>query len=426
MSTFDTNNSSRQHLETRLIHDEPVDSQPFKSLHVAEHRGSSTFFENTASLTQAINPLGFDYSYGLHGNPTQFTLAKRLALIEQAKHCLIVPSGLNAISLVAYALLDSQDHWLIPNNVYRPVMSLAEQLKQQHQIDYSVYDPLLPELLSQYVQDNTRLLWLEAPGSVTLETPNVQTVIASVRKRNPNVIAAIDNTYSAGLGFKPFNHGCDLSIQALTKHQCGHADVLLGAILAKNTQVFKPIEHQKRVWGIGVSPTDCNLVLRGLQTMSLRYQHQAKTALEVAQWLEQQQQVVHSVLHPALPNTPGHPHFKQQFTQSGCLFSVVFKQTVSTQQAHAFVDALTLFRIAYSWGGPESLALPFELSANRKKQLQLHLSQQTQQLTTQPERPKHSQSTHDLLGPVVRFAIGLENRDDLIADLTQALETIFS
>lgn len=410
LSTFPLNkNTSNKHLETQLIHGKPVRADGFKSLPVPEYRGSSTFFENTTDLLKQQDPLGLDYSYGLHGNPTQYTLAKQLALIEQATHCLIVPSGLNAIAMVAHGVLGCNDHWLIPNNVYGPVVALANKLKKQLKIQYSTYNPLKPESIDQVIQSNTKLLWLEAPGSLTLETPPITALIERAKGLNKEIISAIDNTYSAGLTLKPLSMGCDVSIQALTKHQCGHADVLLGAVLANDRSVFAAIEEQNRVWGVGVSPTDCNMVLRGLLTLPLRYKQQAENAFKIAQWLNNQP-AVHTVLHPSLADTPGHEYFRKQFRAPGCLFTVIFNAKITQEEMNHFIDALKLFHIAYSWGGPESLALPVKLPADRKKQLEHDLKNQ-------------NNNKEHLIGPLVRFAIGLENTEDLISDLKQALKS---
>lgn len=404
MSTFKRNQTGKS-LSTELIHDPVVDASGFKCLAPPQYRGSSTFFESSAHQQAQVDTLGIDYSYGLHGNPTQYTLAKRLALIEQARHCLIAPSGLNAITLVAHACLSSGDHWLIPSNVYGPVVDLAIDMASCMNVQYDLYDPLNLHTLRQAIKANTKLVWVEAPGSMTFETPDIEQLVSMTKSSQPGALLAIDNTYSAGLSFKPFSWGFDFSIQALTKYQCGHADVLLGAVLSDNTKAFAKVERKNRITGAGVSPADCSLVLRGLLTLTARYEKQAKNALEVASWLEQQPQVA-VVLHPEFEYTPGQAHFKRYFSQACSLFSIAFTDEITSKQAEQFVDSLELFNIAYSWGGPESLALKLNLPTSRLKHLQYQLTEQ-------------GYKGH--IGPLVRLAIGLEAPQDLITDLNQAL-----
>ena len=391
MSTFDHEDSPLS-LQTRLLHDPKVDASGFRSVPMPIYRGSSTFFNNTAEQRAQVDALGLDYSYGLHGTPTQYELARQLSLIEGARHALVVPSGLSAIALIGLALLKSGDHWLIPNNAYAPTTSLAKAWKADFGIDYSVYDPLAPDLLAGHMTTNTKLLWMEAPGSNTFEVPDIAAIVATAR--NHGLTTAIDNTWSAGLCFKPFEHGIDISMQALTKYQSGHADVLMGSICSNNTALFTRIESRNRLLGLGVSPDDCSLVLRGLQTLSLRYEAQAQTALALAQWLETLPQIA-QVLHPALPACPNHSLWKKYFTGCASIFSVILKSPLDDAAACTFVDHLKLFKIGYSWGGPESLALAMQLMPDRCG----HLAAST----------------------VIRLAVGLESLSDLQNDITQSL-----
>lgn len=389
---------------TRAVHSPQIGPEGFNALATPVYRGSSTFFENTAAQRTKVDVLGLDYSYGLHGNPTQYTLAQRLAEIEGAMHCLVCPSGLNAITLIAMAVLKTGQHWLIPGNVYNPVHALAVRLKADFDIAFDVYDPLNLDSLEQLIRPETRLLWAEAPGSITFEVPDLSRLLQIAAQRD--LITAIDNTWSAGLAYKPFqatgaSQGFDFSVQALTKYQCGHADVLMGAVLSSNTAAFAEVEKRNRCFGVGVSPEDCALVLRGLLTLPLRYKAQGDAAVEIAHWLAAQPEVG-KVLHPALPDCPGHEHFKTHFTGSASVFSILLKPDFGDSHACRFVDALNLFKIAYSWGGPESLALAGDLPADRLNQIL------------------------DGNGSLVRLAIGLEDVDDLKADLRQALTSMQS
>lgn len=384
-------------LSTEIIHSKSVGSNGFSALPVPVYRGSSTFFENTAAQRAPINPLGLDYSYGLHGNPTQYSLAKKLAEIEGAEHALLCPSGLTGIALVAKACLKSGDHWVIPENVYGPVQILARSLQTDYGIEFSEYDPCDASSIKKVLQANTKLVWAEAPGSLTFEVPDLQSIVAFAKNRGART--CIDNTWSAGIAYKPFEHGFDYSVQALTKYQCGHADVLMGAVLSNNTQAFADVEQKNRLLGLSVSPADCDLVLRGLLTLPLRYTHQAKNALQVAHALKQHTAIAR-VLHPEFVECPGHVFYKRDFTGFASVFSVVLKPEFNDEQACRIVDKLQLFKIAYSWGGPESLGLVVNIPESRKR---------------------HLADSNGKCGPIIRLAIGLEEPADLIADLIQAL-----
>ena len=382
---------------TEIIHSKPVSHDGFAALPVPVYRGSSTFFENTAAQRATVNPIGLDYSYGLHGNPTQYTLAKKLAEIEGATHALVCPSGLTGIALVAQACLKSGDHWLIPENVYGPVQALARNLHADYGVEFSEYDPCNAASVAAGLRTNTTLVWTEAPGSLTFEVPDLQAIVALAKAHGART--GIDNTWAAGIAYKPFEHGFDFSVQALTKYQCGHADVLMGAVLSNNTKAFADLERKNRILGLGVSPADCDLVLRGLLTLHLRYRQQAKNGLQVATALKAHPAVAR-VLHPEFPECPGHTFYKRDFNGFASIFSVVLKSEYTDEQACAIIDRLRLFKIAYSWGGPESLGLVVNIPDSRRR---------------------HLTDSMGTCGPILRLAIGLEEPADLIADLMQAL-----
>lgn len=397
MSTF-KHKPSTHGPSTEIVHSKPVSAKGFSALPVPVYRGSSTFFENTAAQRATVNPIGLDYSYGLHGNPTQYTLAKKLAEIEGATHALVCPSGLTAIALVAQASLKSGDHWLIPENVYGPVQALARSLYADYGVEFSEYDPCDVDTVASALQSNTKLVWTEAPGSLTFEVPDLQTIVSLAKAHGART--GIDNTWAAGIAYKPFEHGFDFSVQALTKYQCGHADVLMGAVLSNNTKAFADLERRNRILGLGVSPADCDLILRGLLTLPLRYQQQAESGLVVAKALKQHPAVAR-VLHPEFPECPGHAFYKRDFNGFASIFSVILNAEYTDEQACAIIDRLELFKIAYSWGGPESLGLVVNIPDSRKR---------------------HLADANGQCGPILRLAIGLEDSADLIADLVQALD----
>lgn len=397
MSTF-KHKTATHGLNTEIIHSKPVSALGFSALPVPVYRGSSTFFENTATQRATVNPIGLDYSYGLHGNPTQYTLAKKLAEIEGATHALVCPSGLTGIALVAQACLKSGDHWLIPENVYGPVQALAKNLHADYGIEFSEYDPCSSASVASGLRANTTLVWTEAPGSLTFEVPDLQAIVSLAKAHGARI--GIDNTWAAGIAYKPFEHGFDFSVQALTKYQCGHADVLMGAVLSNNKQAFTDLERKNRILGLGVSPADCERVLRGLLTLPLRYKQQAENGLLVANALKQHPAIAR-VLHPEFPECPGHAFYKRDFNGFASVFSVILKAHYSDQQACDIIDRLALFKIAYSWGGPESLGLVVNIPDNRKR---------------------HLADSEGNCGPILRLAIGLEEPADLVADLMQALD----
>ncbi|WP_334119447.1 PLP-dependent transferase [Limnobacter sp.] len=399
MSTFKHNKPTHR-LSTEIVHSKPVSASGFSSQPVPVYRGSSTFFENTAAQRAPVNPIGLDYSYGLHGNPTQYTLAKKLAEIEGATHALVCPSGLTGIALVAQACLKTGDHWLIPENVYGPVQALARNLQTAYGVEFSEYDPCDLASLTTAIQANTKLVWTEAPGSLTFEVPDLQAIVTFAKAHGAR--AGIDNTWAAGIAYKPFERGFDFSVQALTKYQCGHADVLMGAVLSNNTKAFADVERKNRILGLGVSPADCDLVLRGLLTLPLRYRQQAESGLIVAKALKQHPAIAR-VLHPEFPECPGHEFYKRDFTGFASIFSVVLKPEFTDEQACKIIDGLKLFKIAYSWGGPESLGLVVNIPDSRRR---------------------HLAGEDGRCGPILRLAIGLEEPVDLIADLIQALDVI--
>ena len=231
-------------------------------------------------------------------------------------------------------------------------------------IEFSEYDPCNADTVQSAIRSNTKLIWTEAPGSLTFEVPDLKSILATAKAQG--IRTGIDNTWSAGIAYKPFEHGFDFSVQALTKYQCGHADVLMGAVLSNNTAAFADVERKNRILGLGVSPTDCSLVLRGLLTLPLRYAKQAESGLQVAKALSRNTAIA-KVLHPEFEECPGHAFYKRDFNGFASIFSVVLKPEFTDAQACKIVDNLKLFKIAYSWGGPESLALVVNVPDSRKR-----------------------------------------------------------
>jgi len=373
---------------TRLIHPDRQASTDFESLAVPTFRGSTVLFDNVADFDNRSDPE--QYRYGLAGTPTSRELALRIAAIEGAHETVLVPSGLAAIALTYFAYCTAGGHALLPASAYGPNVEIAEGMLAGLGIEVETYDPLIGSGIASMLRDNTQLIWCESPGSITMEMQDVPAICATARARG--VPVAIDNTYGAGLLFDAFGAGVDASIQALTKYQAGHSDLLMGSISTREEKHARKFRKALRLTGMGVSPDDCSLALRGLKTLDLRMNRFEESALAVARWLEQREEVT-SLLHPAFPQCPGHEFWKRDYSGSASIFSVIFGNW-TREQVVRFVDSLELFGIGYSWGGVNSLVICY----------------------SDLQRP--TPETGSLL---VRLNIGLEDPLDLIGDLEQAL-----
>lgn len=384
-------------LQTQLVHHPYQPPEDFSAQPVGVYKASTVFFPNVAAMRSRDWKDKSGYTYGLHGTPTTFTLEARLASLEGGEHCVLAPSGLAAIALVDMAFLNAGDEVLLPLNAYGPGKSFAEVELARWGITHRCYDPMNPADLAAKLGPATRLVWLEAAGSVTLEYPDLPALLAVVRAADHRIVTALDNTWGAGIAFAPFELGVDVSMQALTKYPSGGADVLMGSVVTRDPALHRQLLLTHMRLGLGVGANDAELVLRGLPSMVLRYRAQDAASRELAAWLAEQPHV-DRVFHPALPDSPGHAHWRRDASAAACLFSVVFEPAVSPERVDAFCDRLRLFRLGYSWAGPVSLCVPYDIAAMR------------------PGWPHASR--------LVRFAVGLEAVDDLRADLAQALTAL--
>ena len=383
---------SQQTLLTTTDYRPPEGFSAFPS---AIHHASTVLFKNVAALRARNWQEKNGYTYGLHGTPTTFTLEARLAEIEGGTHCLLAPSGLAAIAMINLALLKSGDDVLLPDNAYNPNRELAQWLQSDFGISAQFYDPLIGERIGDLIKPTTRLIWTEAPGSVSMEMPDIPAICRAAKAHD--VPVALDNTWSAGLVFRAFEHGIDIVMQALTKYQSGGSDALMGAVITRDKTLHRKIDTAHMRLGMGVSADDTYLVLRGLPTMKLRFDAHDAAARTIATWLKQRPEIAR-VLHPALEDCPGHAIWKRDFTGAAGLFSVLFDPAYSETQTDRFIDSLKLFKIGYSWGGANSLAVPYRMTQIRR------------------EWPHQ--------GQLVRFNIGLEDVQDLIDDLNQAFKSL--
>ncbi len=392
----DDNKKSLQTLLTTTDYRPP---EGFGAFPTAIHHASTVLFKDVAALRARNWQDKTSYTYGLHGTPTTFTLEARLAEIEGGTDCLLAPSGLAAIAMIDFALLKAGDDFLIPDNVYNPNRELANWLQKDFGITARFYDPLMGEGIADLIQSNTKLIWTEAPGSVSMEMPDIPAICRAAKAKG--VTVALDNTWSAGLAFRAFEHGVDIVMQALTKYHSGGSDVLMGAVItresADNKHLLRKLEMAHMRLGMGVSADDTYLVLRGLPTMKLRFDAHDAAARKVAGWLKARPEIA-KVLHPAFEDCPGHDIWQRDFTGAGGLFSVLFDAQYTEAQTDRFIDSLKLFKIGYSWGGANSLAVPYRIAQMRREWKDA--------------------------GQLVRFNIGLEDPQDLIADIAQALAAL--
>lgn len=395
-------------LSTRLIHHAYRPPPAFEAHPVGVHKASTVFFPNVAALRAREWKDKSAYTYGLHGTPTTFTLEERMATLEGGRHCVLAPSGLAAIALVDLAFLSAGDEVLLPDNAYGPNLSLAEVELARWGIAHRRYDPMDPADLAACIGPATRLVWLEAAGSVTLEYPDLPALLQVVAEANRDrtaaaarrIVTALDNTWGAGVAFGAFEVGVDVTMQALTKYPSGGADVLMGSVVTRDAVLHRQLLLTHMRLGLGVGANDAELVLRGLPSLALRYHAQDASTRALAGWMATQPRVA-QVFHPALPGSPGHEAWRRGAQAAACLFSVVFEAGVSPEQVDAFCDRLWRFRLGYSWAGPVSLCVPYDVAPMRS-------------------RPwPHARR-------LVRFAVGLEAEADLRADLAQALDVFAS
>jgi cystathionine beta-lyase len=394
---------------TTLIHHPYEPPAGFQAPQPAVYKASTVIFPTVAAMRARDWRGKTGYTYGLIGTPTTFVLEERIAALEHGTQCLLVPSGLSAIACTGMALLQAGDEVLIPDNAYGPSKAFAEGELKAWGITHQLYDAMNPADLQARLSNRTKLVWLEAPGSVTMEFPPLGDLARVCRERG--VTSALDNTWGAGLAFDGFAldgpgpaGGADVVVQALTKYPSGGGDVLMGSIVTRDEALHLRIKHTHMRVGFGVAGNDAEAVLRSLPSIELRYHAQDRAARKVAAWLQGRPEVA-QLLHPAFEGSPGHSHWKSLCGEAGAaagLFSVVFDERFGAQSVDAFCDALRLFKLGYSWGGPVSLAVPYDVSLMRSARL----------------------GTWPCKGLLVRFSIGLEDPADLVADLAQALAAL--
>ncbi|ALD02687.1 cystathionine beta-lyase [Acinetobacter sp. TTH0-4] len=393
----------KKNLQTELIHAPRRAPQYISTVQPPLFRASTIIFPNTHALFNRHWTDEYDYSYGTHGTPTTFTLADNIARLESGKHCLLAPSGLSAINLVNACFLSQGDEVWVADNIYGPNMEHLRNLETRYGIQVKVYNPIDVSTFEPTLK--AKLIWLEAAGSVTLEFPDLVNLVKKAKQAN--ILTALDNTWGAGLAFNAFDFSeehlsVDISVHALTKYPSGGGDILMGSVVTQDQHLHHQLFRMHAIQGIAISADDAAQVQRSLASMQLRYEQQSRSTVQLLKWLKQQPQFI-QILHPANENSAGHHYWKKicATDQSAGLVSVIFKPEYDLNAIRKFCDSLNLFKLGFSWGGPVSLVMLYNLKEMRTLE-----------------------NTHLQQGLLVRFCIGLEHPADLIQDIENALKQL--
>ena len=380
--------------ETRLVHAgrDPDGYQGAVSPPV--YRASTILYPNMAAYERRNERIYTSYGYGIHGTPTTIALAEALTELSGGARTLLLSSGLSAVTQALTAYLRRDDHLLIADTVYGPTRVFCSEVLRRYGVDVTFYDPLIGAGITGLMRQSTRVVYLESPGSQTFEVQDVPGIAAAARARGALVM--LDNTWATPLHFRSFEHGVDVEIQALTKFVAGHSDLLLGAVTTRTEELYRVARDGASTFGDCPAPDVCYEELRGLRTLAVRLHHHEASALRIAGWLARRPEVAR-VLHPGLPQDPGHAIWKRDFRGASSLFGVLLR-TTSERAVAAMVDGLRLFKIGASFGGFESLVVP--------------------------ARPVRTARTWREPGFLLRLHVGLEAVEDLIADLDAGLSRL--
>lgn len=393
----------KKNRQTALIHAPRKAPQYISTVQPPLFRASTIIFESTDALFNRHWTDRYDYSYGTHGTPTTFTLGDQIAQLEGGEYSLLAPSGLSAINLVNSCFLAHGDEVWVADNIYGPNMEHLRNLQTRYGIDVKVYNPINASTFQP--SDKAKLIWLEAAGSITLEFPDLTQLVKKAQTHQ--VLTVLDNTWGAGLAFNAFDFGAehlsvDITVHALTKYPSGGGDILMGSVVTRDQKLHHQLFRMHAIQGIAISGDDAAQVQRSLASMQVRYEHQSQSALTLMHWLKQQPEFA-QVLHPADSASAGHTYWEEICTNghSAGLVSVIFQPEYDLKAVRAFCDRLSLFKLGFSWGGPVSLVMLYDLKGMRALE-----------------------HTHLQQGLLVRFCIGLEHPQDLIQDIENALKQL--
>ena len=382
---------------TRIVHAGRARKWAGYSVNVPVVRASTVVFDSMAEMKHAVRHRGEQVPYyGRRGTQTHFAFSDAVCELEGGAGCALYPSGAAAISGALLAFLKTGDHLLMVDAAYEPTRALCDKVLKPLGIETTYYDPLLGAGIAALIRPNTRVIYLESPCSLTMEVQDVPAICAVAKSHN--IVTILDNTWASPILCQPFELGVDISIQAATKYICGHSDVMLGTASA-NARHWPQLREHSYLLGYCASADDVYLAARGLRTLGVRLAQHQRNTLQVIEWLAKRPEI-ETILHPALPQHPGHDLFVRDFSGSNGLFSFVLKQG-DLAAVTAFVEGMQHFKMGFSWGGYESLVL-----ANLD----------VQALRTATKWPYK--------GPLIRLHIGLEDPTDLIADLTAAFDRL--
>ncbi|MGQ2903027.1 MAG: cystathionine beta-lyase [Neoaquamicrobium sediminum] len=374
-------------IHTRLAHIGNDPREFFGFVNPPVVHASTVLFPDAATMAARTQK----YTYGTRGTPTTDALSSAIDTLEGSAGTILVPSGLAAVTIPLLAFLSAGDHLLIVDSVYHPTRNFADTMLKRLGVEVDYYDPLVGAGITALMKPNTKVVFTESPGSNTFEMQDIPAIAREAKARG--AVVMMDNTWATPLYFRPLDHGVDISIHAATKYPAGHSDVLLGTVSA-NEACWKRLQETHFTMGCCAAPDDVYQVLRGLRTMGVRLERHEENALDIARWLEGQPGAAR-VLHPGLESFPGHDIWKRDFSGASGIFSIVLSGG-GEREAHAFLDALEIFGLGYSWGGYESLAVHVFLG-------------------------DRTVAKGDYQGPVIRLQIGLENPEDIKADLARGL-----
>ncbi len=382
--------------DTLIIHSGRDPEQNFGIVNPPVYRASTILYPTLATYKVRMEKKYTGFSYGLHGTPTTFALAEAIAELEGGFRSIVTSSGLSMITTALTGFVKSGDHVLVVDSVYGPTRAFCDTVLARFDVETTYYDPAIGAGIEALMRENTRVIFMESPGSMTFEVQDVPAIVKVARAHG--AVTMLDNTWATPMFFKALEHGVDVSLHAGTKYISGHSDLLIGLITARDEATFRTLRDSTGAFGDCPAPDVCFQALRGLRTMAVRLRHHEQAALEIARWLEARPEVKR-VLHPALPGHPGHEFWKRDFHGASGLFGVVL-HTDSEQAIAAMIDSMSLFKIGSSWGGYESLIIPVWPAGGR------------------------SVTRWNETGFLLRLSIGLEAVEDLIADLEQGFSRL--
>ncbi|WP_368893460.1 cystathionine beta-lyase [Kluyvera ascorbata] len=391
-----------KHLDTALVNAGRSKKYTQGSVNSVIQRASSLVFDTVAAKKHAThNRANGELFYGRRGTLTHFSLQEAMCELEGGAGCALFPCGAAAVANTILAFVEQGDNVLMTNTAYEPSQDFCTKILGKLGVTTSWFDPMIGEGIAALIKPNTKIVFLESPGSITMEVHDIPAIVAAVRRVAPEAIIMIDNTWAAGILFKALDFGIDISIQAGTKYLIGHSDAMVGTAVS-NERCWPQLRENAYLMGQMLDADTAYMTSRGLRTLGVRLRQHHESSLKVAEWLAQQPQV-ERVNHPALPGSKGHEFWKRDFTGSSGLFSFVLKKRLNDEELANYLDNFSLFSMAYSWGGFESLIL-----ANQPSEL----------ASIRPE------GKIDFTGTLVRVHIGLENVDDLVADLAAGFARI--